>query len=996
MHHSTPVTDLDTPIQIALTATDASQPDGPGPRTPTDSSPTTSDARLLHSGPLALALTKRLDPRLRRIFLLLIALCSILAAGLPVPAHAATIKEWTGLTNGNWTDPSNWVGGLAPSPDDDLFFPENAISKTTINTFPSGTRFSRLIFEGSGYTVGGNRFAIVNGIVAVNPQLGNTISAGVDLLTNQTIEVQRPGASLTILGTINFDGVSPGQTPFTHMLTIVGKGDVDLGPLVATSATASNGLLIVDGPGSTTLQADSPSFGSAIIVSGGTLRVGTPKALGTTSQDTVVFPGGTLELVPSGALQLPETLQLAGNGPAGTGALVSTSGATTINGSIFLTAAAVGIDVASGSTLTLGGPLSAPANTPDAGLTKLGPGTLVLAAASQATGPNTIKAGILEVRNGDALGPSGAKPTTVENGATVELDGTVNVGRELIVNGSGVDGQGALRAANGAGAHWSGLITLASDAAVGVPSGTFLTLDGRIVGPGGLTKVGTGTLRMEGGSGNDYKGVTRVTDGVFVLGRAAQAHAIPGPLVIQKDSAPVPATVLLQNDGQINFESQVTVGANGLLDLNGRTNILTSLTLTGGQVTTIASTNGAVGTLVVGEMITQPSTTPATIAGQISLNVQVQTFTIADGGAAVDLDITAAILNGGAKGGLTKAGPGTLRLAGNSSYTGATTVSDGTLIVDGTQSASPISLAGGRLIGSGSVGPIAATGGVLGPGPSSGAGTLTSGGVQLNGASAFAAELNGLQAPAQDRLVANGAVALGDAALQLAFGFTPDIGTSLTLIENKTASAVGGAFRNLPEGATLTAGSSDFTISYKGGDGNDVVLTRITSAPPAPTPSPTPPTPTPPGQTPPTQIPPVQTPPTQEPPTPTPTPIPAPGPSAPAPAPGPCAPRPNVSVQVQPTGPGRLQVSVTVGTQPATPDNHLVEPRIQPGTNALVDVAGRTGLTGAANIPLETHPSNATFFVRRAQDGQPVHLPFVVVDDCGLFPTFVGGGPTAF
>ena len=23
-------------------------------------------------------------------------------------------------------------------------------------------------------------------------------------------------------------------------------------------------------------------------------------------------------------------------------------------------------------------------------------------------------------------------------------------------------------------------------------------------------------------------------------------------------------------------------------------------------------------------------------------------------------------------------------------------------------------------------------------------------------------------------------------------------------------------------------------------------------------------------------------------------------------------------------------------------------------------------------------------------------LPFVVVDDCGLFPTFVGGGPTAF
>jgi len=99
---------------------------------------------------------------------------------------------------------------------------------------------------------------------------------------------------------------------------------------------------------------------------------------------------------------------------------------------------------------------------------------------------------------------------------------------------------------------------------------------------------------------------------------------------------------------------------------------------------------------------------------------------------------------------------------------------------------------------------------------------------------------------------------------------------------------------------------------------------------------------------------------------------------------------------VQPIGPGRLQVIVTAGTQPATPNNRLSELRFQPGANTLVDVNGQTGLTGAATVSLPGRPASATFVLQRAQAGQPSHLPFVVVDDCGPFPTFVGGGPTAF
>jgi hypothetical protein len=53
------------------------------------------------------------------------------------------------------------------------------------------------------------------------------------------------------------------------------------------------------------------------------------------------------------------------------------------------------------------------------------------------------------------------------------------------------------------------------------------------------------------------------------------------------------------------------------------------------------------------------------------------------------------------------------------------------------------------------------------------------------------------------------------------------VGTSFTLINNDGTDAVVGTFKGLPEGATLTSGGMTFQISYVGGTGNDVVLTRI-------------------------------------------------------------------------------------------------------------------------------------------------------------------------
>ena len=52
-------------------------------------------------------------------------------------------------------------------------------------------------------------------------------------------------------------------------------------------------------------------------------------------------------------------------------------------------------------------------------------------------------------------------------------------------------------------------------------------------------------------------------------------------------------------------------------------------------------------------------------------------------------------------------------------------------------------------------------------------------------------------------------------------------GDTFTIIDNKGSISVQGTFKDLPEGAEITAGGVTFKISYVGGDGNDIVLTAL-------------------------------------------------------------------------------------------------------------------------------------------------------------------------
>jgi hypothetical protein len=108
-----------------------------------------------------------------------------------------------------------------------------------------------------------------------------------------------------------------------------------------------------------------------------------------------------------------------------------------------------------------------------------------------------------------------------------------------------------------------------------------------------------------------------------------------------------------------------------------------------------------------------------------------------------------------------------------------------------------------------------------------------------------------------------------------------------------------------------------------------------------------------------------------------------------------CVPRPPVVVQTSRDGPGRLRVVLTASTSPVAPGNRLTELRFQAGDNALVDTAGKSNWMGSFTLPLPDRPASTTFWVRRATDGRATTLPLVVVDDCGTWPTLVGGGTAA-
>ena len=58
-------------------------------------------------------------------------------------------------------------------------------------------------------------------------------------------------------------------------------------------------------------------------------------------------------------------------------------------------------------------------------------------------------------------------------------------------------------------------------------------------------------------------------------------------------------------------------------------------------------------------------------------------------------------------------------------------------------------------------------------------------------------------------------------------GFSAPAGSSFLILDNRSAASITGTFSGMPQGSRFGVEGLTFEISYQGGDGNDVVLTRV-------------------------------------------------------------------------------------------------------------------------------------------------------------------------
>jgi autotransporter-associated beta strand protein len=410
----------------------------------------------------------------------------------------------------------------------------------------------------------------------------------------------------------------------------------------------------------------------------------------------------------------------------------------------------------------------------------------------------------------------------------------------------------------------AGLVTLSGSAHQLVLQGEgAITVSGQITGVGGLTSGFGAGIRIVSNNTNNYTGETAINAGTLA-GIGANAFGSTSVIRIaalntlslrgdattafQRADTSAPYTLSTNNTGStINVDAATgdttakTMSAGALntaftgasyeVRFTGANN--TSLSL--GAMTGAAST--AAGTVIINNNIT--STGTLTLASYTSANTADGETVIFTGNGntfvtgAINPSATTTLS-------LNKGGAGTVTLSGTNTYTGATTVNDGKLVVNGSISTSVTTVASGATLGgSGTVRALTIDSGAFVT-PGNSPGILTVNGAYTQ-AGQYTAEITGTTAGVggYDQIGVTGTVDITGGSLVAMFsGAGYNEGDLFFILLNDSTDVITGTYTGFAQGATVaTYGGLAWTISYNangnnGGSpsftgGNDIALMAI-------------------------------------------------------------------------------------------------------------------------------------------------------------------------
>jgi fibronectin-binding autotransporter adhesin len=314
-------------------------------------------------------------------------------------------------------------------------------------------------------------------------------------------------------------------------------------------------------------------------------------------------------------------------------------------------------------------------------LTQNGPGVLTLSGNSTFSGLAVVAQSALKAGSSTALG-SADGTTTVNDGATLDVNGQNLSTEPIVVSGTGLGGNGALINTGGDQLNAFRVVTLAADTVVGGTarwdirnnaSGPGMLITGG--SPFKITKVGTNQVSLVGVDVDPAFGEIEIREGTFSVQTTSSQVG---------DSA---AALIVHGGATL-----------GLFNLNANP-LNKAITLRAGA--TLWNESGI--SVVNGQII---------LEGTGIINA-------ANAGTTTSLNINAEFAGSG---GLTKIGSGAMVMAGPfNAYTGPTVVSNGTLFVEGNYSdttTGTFTVHGGTLGGTGAItAPVVINqGGALAPG----------------------------------------------------------------------------------------------------------------------------------------------------------------------------------------------------------------------------------------------------------------------------------------